>query len=250
MRAQVSAILHVYNEAHQIRECLEGIKWADEIIIMDCFSQDDTVAIASQFTQKIHQRRYINAAEAKNWLLTQATREWILAIDADERCTQELAQEIQQRFSFEDGTAGYSILLQTFCLGRKMQGWPKGERQVRLFKKTLARWEDKEVHSKLVVHGSRKELVHPLLHYPYPTINALWVKFDRYTTFEARARQKGKKRLGLFGFLKILIGSFTIFFRMVFLRGCFRDGRAGLLLAFFSACYPLVSVCKSWGRRE
>ena len=241
LTAKISAILHIYNEQRQIKKCLESIRWVDEIVIMDCFSQDKTVEICRKYTDRIYQRKYINAAEAKNWLLTQATCGWVLAIDADERCTGPLAGEIREKIAQQGDIDGYRILLRTFCFGREMRGWPKGERQIRLFKKNLGSWEHKEVHSKLLLDGKKEDLLRPLLHYPYPTLKALCDKENRYARFQAQAMVKDGVGLSWQRLVKVSFSPFTIFYRQYFLQRSYQDGLAGLCISLITALYFVIT---------
>ena len=92
----LSVVIITLNEEQKIRDCLESVKWADEIIVVDCFSQDNTVRIAEEYTDKVYKREFTGFGEQKNFALSKATGDWVLSIDADERVTPKLWEEIKK----------------------------------------------------------------------------------------------------------------------------------------------------------
>ena len=108
---KLTVIIPTFNEAHNIAAALESVKWADELIVVDSFSTDDTLAIARKYTDRVLQRKYIGPADQKNWAIPQANHEWVLILDADERVTPELKTEIQRLLQSTIPFDGYWICL-------------------------------------------------------------------------------------------------------------------------------------------
>ena len=122
---KITAIIPTFNEAHNIVAAIQSVRWANEIIVVDSFSTDNTVELAEQNGAKIFQRKYINSANQKNWIIPQATHEWVFILDADERVTSELEKEIQPLLKQTDKKDAYWINRQNFFMGKKIRysGW-------------------------------------------------------------------------------------------------------------------------------
>lgn len=239
---KISAIINVYNEERQIRQCLETIKWVDEIIVADSCSNDKTIEICKEYTDKIYRRKYQRYARTRNWLLQFASFEWILSVDADERFTARLAGEIRERTEKEKDIDGYYIPFINFCFGKKMKYWRRGEKHPRLFKNKSGRWEEKEVHPKLIVRGKLTDLTNPILHYPYPNLKVYFEKFNRYIRWEVDEMGKHYRNLTTYDFIKSILSSPFNFYRIYISKKAFIDGWRGLFFSFFhSIYYPLYN---------
>lgn len=240
----VSVIVITKNEEHNIDECLESIRWADEIIIVDAESNDKTVEIAKRYTNKIFVQPWMGFAAAKQFAVEQAKNKWIFWLDADERVLAELANEIQKLIPTNPGHAAFTVARRAYFLGRwiKHSGWYPG-RVARLFHKERAVFNSAAVHEGLDVHGSVGQLKNDLLHYTDPNIFHYFAKYNRYTTLAADEAFEKKKKSRL---ADLLIRPIWMFVKMYIVRAGFLDGIQGLLLALFSSSYVFTKYAKLW----
>ena len=173
-KEKLTAIIPVKNEAHNIRDVLESVSFADEIMVVDSFSTDDTLKIAKEYTSFILQRDFNYAASQKNWAIPQATHEWILLVDADERITPELKEEVinilknppQKAVAFWIGRINYFMGKQIKYSG----GW-QNDKVIRLFRKSKCKYQDKLVHEEIITDGEVGFLENKLPHYTYKSID-------------------------------------------------------------------------------
>src|ERR1041385_634075 len=154
-QTKLTVLIPTYNCQVHLRECLESVKWADEIFIVDSFSTDKTLDIAREYTQRIIQHEYINSAMQKNWAIPQCTNDWVLLIDSDELLEPALQQEMQALLAdLPSGVDAFRIPRKNLVFGK----WLKSCRmypdyQIRLFRKAVAHYQDKEVHAHIEVPG-------------------------------------------------------------------------------------------------
>jgi glycosyltransferase involved in cell wall biosynthesis len=240
----LTVIVITLNEERHIAECLESVRWADEIIVMDSQSTDRTVAISREFTSKVFIKQFNGYSENKNSALQQATSEWILWLDADERVTSELAEEIQSILAARPPQNGFAVPRKAFFLGRWIRhcGWYPGY-VVRLFRRQGARFSDSKVHEGVVITGPSGRLRNALLHYTDDSVEHYLWKLNRYTTLAAQdGCQTGKKS----GMLDILFRPWIMFFKMYFLRLGFLDGIEGFILCLLSSGHVALKYAKIW----
>lgn len=231
---KLSVIIITRNEAANIRACLDSVAWADEIIVVDSGSTDDTVAIAREFTPQVHKHDWPGFGAQKNRALDYATKEWVFSIDADERVTPELRAAIEAVLRKEDDVcAAYRISrLSSYC-GRFMRhsGWHP-DPVVRLFKRAAARFSDDLVHERLLVEGVVGQLDGELLHYAFDNLEEVLNKVNHYSSAGAAMLQQRGRTASLGG--AVLRGLWS-FLRTYVLRGGFLDGREGFMLAVSNA---------------
>jgi glycosyltransferase involved in cell wall biosynthesis len=153
LNAKISAVLMIYNEAAQIRDCIETVKWADEIVVCDSYSTDGTVEICREYTDRIFQRKFDNFGNQKLWTLDKPSHEWVLFVEADERFPAELQREIREVLSGPVEYDGFWIPYRHFFLGREMKGKFWDPRRVKLYRKAKGGWQRKLVHSSFVIEG-------------------------------------------------------------------------------------------------
>jgi glycosyltransferase involved in cell wall biosynthesis len=240
----ISCIIITWNESKNIRRCLESVKWADEIVVVDSNSTDDTKKIAMEFTDKIFNLDWGGFGAAKEFAKKQARGEWILSIDADEAVTQELREEIQKVISSADPQDGYFIPRRSNFLGRWMKhgGWYP-DFVLRLFKKQKGQFTSSLVHEKVIVEGRTGYLKNNLLHYTDPDLDHYLIKLNRYTTIDALQRSKEDKTSSP---ADLLIRPAATFIKMYLFKLGFLDGIAGLILAVSSAFHVFVKYAKLW----
>lgn len=230
--SSLSVILITKNEAANIRDCLQSVAWADEIIVVDSGSTDDTVAICREFTPHVHVRDWPGFGIQKNRALDYASKEWVLSLDADERVTPELRAELEE--AMRSGAAeGYEIpRLSSFC-GRFMRhsGWYP-DYVLRLFKRGTARFSDNLVHERLILQGRTARLQSNLLHYSFNDLESVLRKMDQYSTAGAQMQKQRGRKVTLIG--AVLRGMWS-FVRSYIIRGGILDGQEGFMLAVSNA---------------
>ena len=178
-RAKITALIPAFNEAQNLPACLESVRWADEIFVVDSFSTDATPDIARQFGARVVQHEYVNSATQKNWAIPQASHEWVLIVDADERVTPGLRDEILRVLQTGgDGSAGFSIPRKNFFFGKEIRycGWDT-DRVIRLFRRDLGRYQDRSVHADMLLDGKLGYFTQPFEHYTYLTMDQYFEKF-------------------------------------------------------------------------
>jgi len=229
----LSVIIITKNEAADIRACIESVVWADEIVVVDSGSTDDTVAICKELGAQVYAHDWPGFGVQKNRALGYATRDWVLALDADERVTPELRAEIAAILSGESASDAYLVpRLSSYC-GRFMRhsGWYP-DLLPRLFKRGKARFSGDLVHERLIVEGSTGELHGRLLHHAFNDLEEVLRKVNQYSSAGARMMQQRGRKATLSG--AVLRGLWS-FARTYFLRGGFLDGREGFMLAVSNA---------------
>jgi glycosyltransferase involved in cell wall biosynthesis len=229
----LSIIIITKNEAHAIRECLASVAWADEIVVVDSGSDDDTVAICKKFGALVSENEWSGYGKQKNHALAQAKGNWILSIDADERVTPALRQEIEQVIANPKDCVAWKIpRLSSFC-GRFMRHsgwWP--DYVTRLFHRDYAKFSDDVVHERVIVEGITGTLKEHFLHESIESFEELLKKMNQYTTAGALMAYERKKTASL---TKAIGRGCWAFFRCYILRAGFLDGREGFILSVSTA---------------
>ncbi len=229
----LSVIIITLNEAHAIRACLESVAWADEIIVVDSGSTDDTLAICREFTPQVYSHDWPGFGPQKNRALDYAGKEWVLSLDADERISPELRDEIQAAMAAPGSNATFRMpRLSSFC-GRFMRHsgwWP--DYVPRLFKRGSARFSDDLVHERLIVDGATGTFNSPLLHDTYRDLEEVLDKVNSYSTAGARMLDQKQRKSGR---STAILHGLWAFVRTYFLRRGFLDGREGFMLAVSNA---------------
>jgi glycosyltransferase involved in cell wall biosynthesis len=240
----VTATLITFNEAANIEAALQSLSWADEIIVVDSESTDDTVAIARRYTDKVIVRPWPGYIAQKNFAAEQATHDWIFSLDADERVTPALAQEVTAVLNASATASGYRVPRVTFHLGRWMRStdWYP-DFQLRLYDRRRARWNGRYVHESVKADGAVQDLRGELQHFAYRDLAHHLQTMDRYTTLAARQMFEDGRRVG---YLELLLHPPAAFIRNYILRGGFRDGVPGLIVSAMNARYVGLKFAKLW----
>ena len=222
-----------YNEAENLARCLPTLDWADEIIFVDCESEDNSLEIARRFTSKIFTRpneRNLNIN--KQYGIEKSTSSWILYLDPDEFVPSATVAWIKETIK-DSGHAAYLFPRKNYMLDRWLRhGGQYPDNQLRLFKRGRARFPCKHVHERLEVDGSIGKSPHALIHHPYPTIEQVIRKFNFYTTFEA-LYLLDRMPSGLSSLNFMLFKPVFRFLKRYFFYLGFLDGYAGFIAAFF-----------------
>ena len=231
----LSVIIICKNEEKNIRDCLESISWADEIIILDSGSTDNTLQICREFSEKVFSTDWPGFGIQKNRALQHATNPWVLSLDADERITPSLKSEIENTIAAEKNSQnnGYYIPRSSRFCGKFMRhsGWYP-DYVLRLFKRELARFSDDIVHEKVLCTGETGHLKHPIIHYTYDSLTQALDKANLYSDLGAEKLYNEGKRSSL---TKAVLKGLWAFFRTFVIRQGFRDGSQGFLLAVSNA---------------
>ncbi len=243
MRVPVSVVILTKNEAGRIRECLESVRWADEVLVVDDNSTDETVPLAQSLGARVLRRTMDLEGRHRNWAAAQAAHEWVFSLDADERVTPELAQEITALLQGPPVYETYAIPRRNYIGDRWIRhgGWYPSA-QVKLFKKSAFRWEETTVHPR-AIGPAAGELTHELLHYSYRDLADFVSKLDRQTTLESEKWVADGRRMTLG---KALWRSADRFWRAFVGKQGWRDGVWGFLVAVMAGCYQILSYAKYW----
>ena len=233
MKSTLSVIIIVKNEEHDIRGCLESITWANEIVVLDSGSVDNTLSIAKEYTEKVYTSTdWQGFGIQKNRALAYATCDWVLSLDADERVSDVLHQEIANAIQ-STNIAIYKLpRLSSYCgkFIRHSGWWP--DYVTRLFKRGEASFSNDLVHERLVFQGESAKLTEPLFHVTYKDLEEVISKINQYSTLGAKnSYQKGKRG----GLTSAIAHGFWAFVRTYVLRAGFLDGAEGLMLAISNA---------------
>ncbi len=243
--SSISVLIITYNEEENIEECLKGLTWADEIIVIDSYSKDNTLNIAKQYTDLVFQRKFDDFSSQRNYGLEKAKSEWILVVDADERVTEPLKDEIILSVKNSNAQA-FKIPRKNYFLGKwiKYCGWYP-DYTLRLFRQKY-RYSGL-VHETVKVDEPIKSLKNELIHYTYRDIHHYINKINSYTTLDAENKfRKGKKR----SILYILIRPQWEFFNKFILKRGILLGKAGLFLSVLSSYYQFLKQIKLWEKHN
>ncbi|MFN4198601.1 MAG: glycosyltransferase family 2 protein [Flavobacterium sp.] len=247
---KLTAIIPVGNEEHNIEDVLTSVAFADEIMVVDSMSTDKTVELAKKHTSFILQREYGYSASQKNWAIPQASHEWILLVDADERVTPELQKEIQDILKNPptDDTTGFWIYRENHFMGKRVKysGW-QNDKVIRLFRKSRCRYEDKMVHSEIITDGKIGYLKNRFYHNKYISFDRHVQKLNRYANWQAIDYNKKTGTLTPYHFV---IKPFWSFFKHYVIQQGFRDGVVGITIAYLQSYSVFTRYVKIWLLRK
>lgn len=237
----LSVTIITLNEAANIDACLDSVSWADEVLVVDSGSTDDTVARAIARGARVVSHEWPGYAAQKNWAAGEAASDWILSLDADERVTPALAAEIR-RVLEAPSAAGYRVPRLTWHLGRwiRTTDWYP-DYQLRLYDRRRGRWKARRVHESVEVDGPMSVLTSDLQHFAYRDISHHHATMDRYTTLAAEEMFEAGRAVGLFGLVLYPVAAFLR--NYVLRRGCL-DGTVGLVISAMNAYYVFLKLAK------
>ncbi len=235
----LTAIILTRNESRQITACIESLRWVDEILVFDSYSEDNTIALSQQAGAKIAQHPFENYSTQRNAALkTVPNADWVFFVDADERATPELAAEITRTINL-CAEVGWWVPRHNYIFGHRMRGagwWP--DHQLRLLHREHAHYDPaRAVHEEAILDGKSGYLKAHLIHYNYETIAQFHAKQRKYTDYDAQV-------LLAKGTQPHVYTPYTQFFRHFWWRWVslagWRDGGYGLLLSLLMAYYELL----------
>jgi glycosyltransferase involved in cell wall biosynthesis len=241
---KLSVTVIAKDEAADLGDALQSVAWADEIVVVDSESTDDTVAIARRYTNRVTTREWPGYVAQKNYAASLASHDWILSIDADERVPPDLAAEIKQALAEAPRHGAFRMPRVTWHLGRwiRTTDWYPDD-QIRLYDRRHAQWTGRYVHESLVVQGTVGRLRGELRHYAYRDIADHLETINRYTTYAARQMYESGRRTGL---LQVAGHPPLAFARNYLLRGGIRDGVPGFVISAMNAYYVFLKFAKLW----
>lgn len=245
-RPPLSAIIHTLNEIENIEECIRSVDFADEIYLVDSFSTDGTVDfVREKFPRvRIEQRQYLGAAATKNYAIDRAAHDWIFVIDADERVTPKLRDEMLRTLEGPLDRWAYSVGRRNFMLGQEVRfSGLQRDRVTRLFHRGHARYPNRRVHADLVVDGETGELRQKMLHYYIRTFDHMIAKMTRYANWGAAQMFIDGKTTGLWGIFSHTLGKFV---RDYVINLGFLDGTRGLISVGMHVYYTFWKYAKLW----
>ena len=244
IRTRLTVTVITRNEADNIAAALDSVAWADERIVVDSGSTDGTAEIARTRGARVETRAWTGYSDQKNHAASLAANDWILSIDADERVTPELAEEIGSVMAGPPAARGYRIPRVTWYLGRWIRStdWYP-DYQLRLYDRRAGRWNGRSVHESVALDGEPAKLRHELQHYAYRDISDHLATIDRYTTLAAAEWVREGRRTSALG---ALLHADAAFLRNYILRRGFTDGAAGLMVSVLNAYYVFLKFAKLW----
>ncbi len=235
--ATISIAVIAHNEAAVLRDALKSVSWAEQIVVIDCGSTDETADIALQLGAEVYtEPNHANLNINKNMAIKHCTGDWIFVLDADETIPYNLAGEIRCVINFPNAD-GYLVPRRNFMLGKWIKrGSQYPDYQLRLFKRNKGVFPAVHVHERLQVDGKVQKLIEPFDHFPFPDLDTMIMKNLRYIDFEAKHLYQQGKRVTLLHLIQVLCISAPFrFFRRYILKGGFLDGMTGLIRVWFDA---------------
>jgi len=241
-RRPVSAVVISFNEEKNLGACLESLRFADEIVVVDSGSTDATLEIALRYTDKVFDVPWKGFGLQKQAAVERASHDMVLNVDCDERVTPELAEEIGRLLAGEEVAAAYTVPRRTFVGGKEIRrcGWYP-DRTTRFFDRSRARFTDDLVHERVEVSGDKVPLKGHLLHYSFSGIGEMIPKINRYSDLSARQMFEQGRRCGT---ADLLLRPAFAFFRTYFLRMGFLDGFEGYVISTTTALLTFSKYVK------
>ena len=236
---KISVVIIATNESLKISNCLHSVSWADEIVLVDGGSRDDTMEKAAQLGVRVHRREFDNFANQKNHAIGLATGGWIFSLDADEVVNPELKEAIQKAVRDESSFDGFYVYRRNFLFGKELKfGGQSREKILRLFRKGKGKF-DQPIHEKVVLQGTAGELAGDLMHYSSGSVEEYLRKLALYTEFEARwmSRQGKPVRISDVCLKPFLRFAYNYIFRLGIL-----DGYEGFLYHALSFFYDVINI--------
>jgi glycosyltransferase involved in cell wall biosynthesis len=251
-RLPLSLVVITRDAARELPSCVASAHFAAETLVVDSGSTDGTVAIAQDSGARVLHRPFDGFGAQKRFAVSQATHDWVLCLDADERVSPELAAAIAAAFANgQPRAAAFSLSRRNRFLGRWLahgEGYP--DRIVRLFDRRRARWTDDPVHENVVADGPVERLAGDLMHASAESIDEYIAKQNRYTTLQARAMHARGERAGV---ARLALSPIARFVRFYVLKGGFLDGAAGfahIAIGAFASFLKYVKLRALWLRQD
>ena len=225
---KISVLITTYNEEKNIEKCIASVSWADEILVIDSFSSDNTVSICEKLGVNILQRKYNYAADQKNWAIPQATHPWVVLLDADETADSALEEEVRNILKTRPKFTAYWIHRKNYFLGKEVRfcGW-QNDRVVRFFHRDTHRYQDKMVHEEIQTSSPFGTLKSKIIHHTTNDLRAYTQKIERYAHYAAQEFIHNNKQITAFD---LYIKPAFKFLNSYLFRGGILDGKTGWII--------------------
>lgn len=241
-RVPCCVVIAASNEAAEIADCIGSVGWAAEVIVVENDSTDDTIDRARTAGATVFSHPFTTIGRQRNAAIARARHDWILVVDADERGTPALGEEIR-RVVGRTGADAYRVRRRNFFLGREVKhgGWER-DRPVRLFRARM-RYDERPVHERVLADGPVGELTEPLVHHPYASLAEYFAKLDRYSRWWAEQSAASGRRVSVW---MIAVRPPARFLSMYVLRAGFLDGPVGVIVAALAAVSVAAKYTRLW----
>lgn len=243
----ISVSIICFNEEKKIKRCLESVKWADEIVVLDSFSTDKTLEICKEYTDKIHQHKFDGHIQQKNRAIDLCKNEWVFCIDADEVVSNELKESILSIDTVKTEFKGFAVPRKVFYLGKWINhgGWYP-DYKIRFFNKKYGKWGGINPHDTVIVKRKTANLNGDLQHYSYENIKAHIDQVNKFTDIMALEYGKIGEKPSV---INLTIRPFIKFIKMYFLKLGFLDGKRGFIIAVIASFYVFMKFVKLFERK-
>ncbi|MCK4994542.1 MAG: glycosyltransferase family 2 protein [Candidatus Omnitrophica bacterium] len=241
----ISIVVITRNVEHNLVDCLESVKWADEVVIVDNHSTDSTLVLAKKYTKSIYNDTWDKEGSIRNRAYQRAKNDWVLTLDPDERVSEGLKEQIEEFLKNGTPYDAYSVSMKSYfarSYWMRHGGWYPASR-VKLFKKDKFRYEDAEIHPRAYLDGKEGRLSGDVIHFCYDDFTQVVSKMNAQSTLEAKKWLSDKRKMNL---NLALIRTFSRFFKMYLQKQGFRDGLIGFMMAWQWATYQWLSYIKYW----
>lgn len=244
MPTPLSVHILSHNRSERVQRCLESVRWADEVQVVDSGSTDGTLEIARELADQVLVRPFVNAADQHIWGIQRLSHDWVLVVDSDEWVSPELEQEIRKLMEAGPDRDGYWIRRRSMFLGREIRfsGWQR-DRIIRLFNRQKGGYPVRRVHSTPKIRGTIGTLKSFLYHDPYEDLDDYLRRNQRFTTWGAEQAQATGRSFRL---LDLILRPCWRFVRHFLLMQGFRDGLHGLILSILTSYYVFLKYLKLW----
>ncbi len=241
-KVPLSIVVITKNESDKLEECLKSACWADDLVVVDDFSVDATTKIARRYTDRVYERQMDVEGRHRNYAYSLAKNEWVFSLDADERITDELREELKALLRKNIPHVAFTVPIKAFIGNRWVRhgGWYPG-RKVRLFKKDKFKYEEVKIHPRVFYEGSCGHLKGALLHFSYGNYHEFIESLNNQTTLEAEKWFDERRKIGL---AKALRKTCDRFFKAYVLKRGFLDGLTGFMFAMSAGLYQIFSYAK------
>jgi glycosyltransferase involved in cell wall biosynthesis len=239
----VTVVIAARNEGRHIADCVQSASFAAEVLVVENDSTDETVSRAREAGAEVFSHSFATIGGQRNAGIARASNEWILVLDADERATAALGDELARRIGSSGSVHAWRLGRRNFFFGREIRhgGWER-DRPIRFFRRTL-RYDERPVHEHVLVEGAIGELDQPILHEPYETLGEYFEKLVRYSRDWAAQHFACGRRASLWS---VVVRPPARFASMLILRGGWRDGGRGVLLAMLAAVSVAAKYALLW----
>jgi glycosyltransferase involved in cell wall biosynthesis len=239
----ISGCVITYNEEHKIRHCLESLSFCDDIVVVDSFSTDRTIEICREYTARIHRNKFEGYIAQKNFALGKTKHQWVLSLDADERLSPQLREEIVRESGKGFGAcSGYVMKRHAYYLGKWINhcGWYP-DHKLRLFNKKDGRFGGLEPHDTFITKGRVRKLNGEIYHFPWASLSEQLRTIDRYSSVKAANISACSTATAV---ALLIFTPLVKFLETYVIKRGFLDGLRGLLICLLSSFSKFLTYAK------